>query len=49
LPDLNGPAAAKSAPSGARPPTAAATARAARLQAVRGKLRPFGTRGRALP
>jgi len=44
LPDVNGPAAAKSAPSGPRVTTGRATARAARLRAVRGKLRPFGSK-----
>jgi phospholipid/cholesterol/gamma-HCH transport system substrate-binding protein len=39
LPDVNGPAAAKSNPSGQR----TATARTARLRAVRSKIRPFGT------
>jgi phospholipid/cholesterol/gamma-HCH transport system substrate-binding protein len=46
LPDLNGPAAAKVAPSrGAA--TAQATARAARLRTLRGKIRPFGTKPEA--
>ena len=43
LPDLNGPAAAKTPPSGARSATArTATVRSARLRTLRGKIRPFG-------
>jgi phospholipid/cholesterol/gamma-HCH transport system substrate-binding protein len=45
LPDLNGPAAAKSQPSGARATTSqSGTARTARLRTLRNKIRPFGTR-----
>jgi phospholipid/cholesterol/gamma-HCH transport system substrate-binding protein len=46
LPDLNGPAARKSEPSGGGSTTAARsrTVRTARLETLRGKLRPFGTR-----
>jgi phospholipid/cholesterol/gamma-HCH transport system substrate-binding protein len=45
LPDLNGPAAAKAPPSGARTTTSrSGTARTARLRTLRGKIRPFGTR-----
>jgi hypothetical protein len=50
LPDLNGPAAAKAPPSGPRTTTAvkaSSTARAGRLRALRGKIRPFGTRREA--
>jgi len=43
LPNLNGPAAAKSPP-GAGAPTAQTTARAAKLRTIRSKIRPFGTR-----
>jgi virulence factor Mce-like protein len=39
LPDLNGPAARKAAPSG---PGATTSVRSARLETLRGKLRPFG-------
>jgi phospholipid/cholesterol/gamma-HCH transport system substrate-binding protein len=45
LPDLNGPAAAKVPPSGST--TARTTARAAQLQTLRSKIRPFGTRREA--
>jgi phospholipid/cholesterol/gamma-HCH transport system substrate-binding protein len=45
LPDLNGPAAAKSQPSGPRTTTSqSGTARTARLRTLRSKIRPFGTR-----
>jgi phospholipid/cholesterol/gamma-HCH transport system substrate-binding protein len=45
LPDLNGPAAAKSPPSGPRTTTAeTGTVRTAQLRTLRSKLRPFGTR-----
>jgi len=43
LPDLNGPAAAKVAPSASAP----ATARDARLRTLRSKIRPFGTSAEA--
>jgi phospholipid/cholesterol/gamma-HCH transport system substrate-binding protein len=41
LPDLNGPAARKAPPSG---PGSTTSLRSARLETLRGKLRPFGTR-----
>jgi phospholipid/cholesterol/gamma-HCH transport system substrate-binding protein len=48
LPDLNGPAAAKTPPSGAGATQSAEdTVRTAQLRTLRGKLRPFGTRKEA--
>jgi hypothetical protein len=44
LPDLNGPAAAKVAPSSGGATTTQATARTATLRTLRGKLKPFGTK-----
>jgi virulence factor Mce-like protein len=46
-PDLNGPAAAKAPPSNPGATTALMTARAAELQTLRSKIRPFGTKPEA--
>jgi virulence factor Mce-like protein len=49
-PDINGPAAARRAPSsGAATTTAASTARTARLETLRTRIRPLGTRSEGSP